>query len=377
MAASIEILPVDLADRRQVKRFIKFHFRIYRDDKYWVAPLTIDYLERLNPKKNPYFHHSKVQPFLAIRDGEIVGRITAHENNRHVAFHNESVGFFGYFETIDDVSVAEALFGAAGKWLSERGVERMRGPASFSVNGDPVGLLVDGFDSTPIIGTSYNPAYYERLITNAGFTTIQDFFAHYSEVRKTVSDRVERIAKRAMKDPKLVVRRPDMKNYMQEIEKLKFIYNQALSRNWGAVPMTDEEFRHFSKDLKLAVDPEVSFVAEYDGEPVGICLVFVDLNRALQAAKGRLLPFGLLKILAKKRSITWVRMPVLGVLERYRMKGIDAVFYYKSMIAAYKRGYRHGELSWILESNQMMRRILENLGMHVYKTYRVYEKPVR
>ncbi len=372
----IRIVPVDPTSRRQVKRFIKFHYRIYKGDENWVAPLIIDYLERLNPRKNPYFNHSKVQPFLAVKDDVVVGRLTAHENTQHVAFHDEPVGFFGFFESIDDQEVADALFAAAARWLGERGLERVRGPASFSVNGDPVGLLVDGFDSPPVLGMAYNPRYYQRLVENAGFEKVQDLFAYYFPVNGEVPDTVRRIAERALRDPKLVIRKPDMKRYRDEIDGLRFIYNEALKMNWGAVPMTDEEFDHFSKELKLAVDPKLTFIAEYEGEPVGLSMVFVDMNKALQPAHGRLFPFGLLKILAKKRSIEWARLPVLGVLEKHRMKGIDAVFYYKSMIEGVKRGYRHGELSWILESNRMMMKILRHLGPEIYKTYRMYERPI-
>ena len=372
--SSLEIVPVDLANRREVKRFIKFHYSVYKGDSNWVAPLIVDYLEKFNPKKNPYIGHSRVQPFLAIRDGNIVGRITAHENTQHVAYHNDKVGFVGFFECIDDVAVARTLFDAAGKWLVERGLEVMRGPASFSVNGDPIGLLVQGFDSPPVVAMPYNPNYYEQLFVESGFTKAQDLYSYYYAIDGSVPERIERIARRALRNPRIVIRKPDMKHYREEIDKLKFLYNSALADNWGAVPMTDAEFDHFSKDLKLAIDPEMTYIAEYDGQPVGLSLIFADMNQAIKPANGRLLPFGLARILIKKRSINCARLPVLGVMEQYRVKGIDAIFYYKSMQTGYRRGYRHGDVSWILESNSKMRIILERSGMEIYKIFRVYDR---
>ena len=373
---AIRIVPVALEDKKLIKQFIKFHYSIYDGDENWVAPLIFDYLERLNPKKNPYFHHSAVQPFLAYRDGRIVGRITAHENNNHVEYQKEKVGFFGFFECIDDQAVADALFGAASVWLSERDLETMRGPASFSVNGDPVALLIDGFDSPAVIGTSYNPEYYEGLVDKAGFAKAQDYYAYHFDLAEKAFDKFKRLADRALKDPRLTVRSADMKNFPQEVENLKFLYNDALANNWGAVPMNDEEFEHFSGELKLAVDPEMTLIAEYDGKPIGLSLVFKDMNQAMKPAKGRLLPVGLFKILYMRNKCTRIRIPVLGVVEAFRNRGIDIIFYVKSMELGFRKGYRDAELSWILESNTMMNTILERLGMHLYKTYRIYDRPI-
>lgn len=373
----LAVIPVDLQDKKGINDFIKFHYEVYKDDPNWVAPLIIDYLERLNPKKHPYFLHSQVQPFVALRDGRIVGRITAHENTKHVEHHGEKVGFFGFFECENDQETANALFDTAGTWLRERGLETMRGPASYSVNGDPIGLLVEGFDSPPVVGMSYNPEYYVSLVTGAGFEKVQDLYAYYFKVTKDYPDRFRHIAKRAMRDPKLCFRKVRMKDLRKEIENLKFIYNEALSENWGAVPMTDEEFDHFAGELKLAADADVTLVAEYDGKPVGLSLVFKDFNQALRPVKGRLLPFGIFKLLLMRNKITFCRQPVLGVLEPYRNRGIDIALYVESMDLGYNKGYRDAELSWVLESNVMMTKILEHLGMKHYKTYRMYDKDIR
>ena len=372
----VEIQPVDFADRRQIKKFIKFHYSIYKGDPNWVAPLIVDYLEKFNLKKNPYFHHSKGQLFLAYQDGRIVGRICVHENTNHVKYHSEPVGFFGFFECINSQEVADALFDAAATWLKKLGLEVMRGPASFSVNGDPIGLLVECFDKPPAVGMAYNPPYYRQLMENSGFIKAQDLYAYYFPVGEVQPSVITKIADRALKDPKLVIRNPNMKKYREEIESLKFLYNEALSNNWGAVPMTDEEFEHFTGELKLAVEPDLTFIAEYDGKPIGLSLIFYDMNRAMQSARGRLLPFGLIKILFNKRRVDWARLPVLGVREEFRSRGIDVAFYVKSMEVGFKKNYKHGELSWVLESNTMMNKILKHLDLKVYRTYRMYDRAI-
>ena len=373
---SVRVTAVNLGNKKQVKSFIKYHYEVYRGDPNWVAPLIIDFLERFNEKKHPYHHSSKVQLFLAYRGDKIVGRISAHENTNHVKYHNEPVGFFGYFECENDQEVADALFAAAGDWLSKQGLKTMRGPASFSVNGDPIGALIDGFDSQPVVGMSYNPEYYPALIEGAGFGKAHDLYAMHFTISEKGPERFRRIAERALRDPKLVIRSTEMKNFKTELDNLKFLYNEALAKNWGAVPMTDEEFDHFSGELKMAVETDLTFVAEYEGKPVGLSLVFKDMNQALKPAKGRLLPFGIFKILRARKKITWLRQPVLGVLEEYRNRGIDVAFYVKAMEAGYRKGYREAELSWVLESNTIMIRILEHLGMSIYKTYRMYDKSI-
>ncbi len=286
------------------------------------------------------------------------------------------MGFFGYFECENNQETADALFSAVAAWLKAKGLDTMRGPSSFSVNGDPIGLLVDGFDSPAVVGMSYNPAYYEKLILDAGFEKAQDLYAWYFDVTEKSPERFRHIAERAMRDPKLNFRTVKMKNLKQEIENLKFIYNEALSQNWGAVPMTDEEFEYFAGELKLAADPDVTLVAEYEGKPVGLGLAFKDFNQALKPIRGRLLPFGIIKLLAMRNKIDFARMPVLGVLESYRNRGIDIALYVQCMDLGYKKGYRRAELSWVLESNSMMNQILGHLGMRIYKTYRMYDRSI-
>jgi GNAT superfamily N-acetyltransferase len=329
-------------------------------------------MDFLNPGKNPYFSHSNVQLFMAYRDDKPVGRISAHENNQHLKVYKDDAGFFGFFECINDQETANALFGAASNWLREKGLKTMRGPASFSVN-DEIGLLIDSFDKPPVLMMTYNPPYYVDLIEGYGFRKAQDLWSYLIFDENGIPDTVYRLAETALNDPNLVVRTVDMKNFGREVERAKKVYNRAWAENWGSVPMTDEEFDRLAKELKLVLDPDLAFIAEYNGEPVGISITLPDMNQAIKYANGRLFPFGLLKILWKKRKIETVRVLIMGVLKEYRYRGIDSVFYVRTYENGVKKGFKKGELSWILESNRVMNRILKKMGAKVYKTYRIYD----
>ena len=298
MAGSVpvSIRPIELGNRRQLKTFIKFPWRIYRDDPNWVPPLILDQLQFFTPGKNPYFSHSTAQLFMAFRGDEPVGRISAHENNQHIRVHKDGAGFFGFFECIDDQAVANALFDAASTWLSERGLKTMRGPVSFSVNHE-VGLLLDAFDEPPLIRMTYNPPYYAGLIEGYGLQKIQDLYAYVMFESEEIPERLRGISDLVLEDPKLVVRTVDVRDFKNEMERIKKIYAEAWSENWGAVPLTEEEFDRIVGEFRLIYDRDLFFIAEYDGEPAGMSLVLPDMNQALKKAGGRLFPLGLLKML--------------------------------------------------------------------------------
>ena len=368
------ISSIELGHRKQLKKFIKFPWNIYRHDPNWVPPLILDQLRFFTPGKNPYLSHSKAQLFMAFRGEEPVGRISAHENNQHSRIHKDGAGFFGFFECINDQTVANALFDAASSWLREQGLKTIRGPLSFSMN-DEVGLLIDAFDEPPFIRMTYNPSYYAGLIEGYGLQKIQDLYAYAMFESEEFPKKLRDIAGFVLEDPKLVVRTMDVRDFKSEIDKIKKIYTEAWSENWGAVPLTEEEFDRIVGEFKLIFDRDLSFIAEYDGKPAGLSLVLPDMNQALKKAGGRLFPLGLLKILWHKRKITSWRVPVMGVLEEHRMRGIEAVFCCRTYDAAKKnRVYRKCELSWILESNTAANAVLKKMGARRSKTYRIYEK---
>jgi len=375
-SSAVSIRPIELGNRKQLKTFIKFPWRIYSGDPNWVPPLILDQLQFFTPGRNPYFSHSAARLFMAFRGDEPVGRISAHENNQHIRVHRDGAGFFGFFECIDDQAVANALFDSASTWLSERGLKTLRGPVSFSVNHE-VGLLLDAFDEPPLIRMTYNPPYYAGLMDGYGLQKIQDLYAYVMFESEAIPERLRAISDRALEDPKLVVRTVNVRDFENEMARIKKIYAEAWSENWGAVPLTEDEFDHLVGDLRLIYDPDMSFIAEYDGEPAGMSLVLPDMNQAVKKAGGRLFPLGLLKMLWQRRKINAWRMPLLGVRQEHRLRGIEVVFCCRTYaVAKTKRNYRKGEMSWILEGNTAANAVLKRLGARRSKTYRIYEKPL-
>jgi GNAT superfamily N-acetyltransferase len=382
-ASNVRIVPATSPDQR--KAFARFPWRIYENDPRWVPPIFTDRLALLDPSKHPFWEHADQQLFLAMRGKEIVGTISAHVNHRHNEIHGDKVGFFGFFEVIEDQAVAEALLVAAADWLREQGMEAIRGPENPSQN-EEVGLLIDGFELPPVIMLTYNPRYYKDLIERSGFEKAQDLYAW--DILTNIFDydvqhlprKFVRVADQARQRENLVVRKIDMKRYDEEVELAKIVYNAAWELNWGFVPMTDHEIEHLGNELKMIIDPDVVYIAEVDGKPAGISLGIPDVNQALLRARPQpniwSLPLTLVKFLWHRRKIDTFRLMIMGVIPEYRNLGIDALFYVETARAAFAKGYERCEMSWILESNDMMNRIIERLGGKVYKTYRIYEKPL-
>ncbi|MCK4358897.1 MAG: N-acetyltransferase [Candidatus Cloacimonetes bacterium] len=357
--------------KSELNQFIKLPWKVYKNDINWVAPLISHMKSAFNPNKNPYFKHSEVQFFLALKNNVVIGRIAAHINRNHNKFHKDKVGFFGFFECIPDYDAAQALFDEARNWLKNRGMEIIRGPMSFSTN-DECGLLVKGFNMPPMVMMTYNPQYYESFIEKYGFKKAKDLYAYYINLKK-MPERFDRIMKRVNKRKKFILRKINPKKMEEEISTIFYIYNQAWQNNWGFVPMEEDEFRHLTKKLKLIIDYDFVFIAEIDGKPVGFSLSLPDINQELIKIKGRLFPFGWLKLLLASKKIDRVRAITLGVVKEYKNLGIDLAFYYETIKNAIKKGCARGEMSWVLEDNIRMRRPLEKIGAEIYKTYRIYD----
>lgn len=366
----IHIQPV--ASWGQRRAFIKFPWKVYKDDPLWVPPLIGQQKAFLNPQKNPFYDHAQVQLFLALKDGLVAGRIAAVVNEAHNEFHGEKTGFFGFFECVNDYSVAQKLLDAARDWLRQRGMEIMRGPANFSSN-DEWGMLVDGFDLSPVLMMTYNPRYYLDFMDRYGLAKARDLYAYRMFSKDGIPDRLRRMAEKIQQRESLTIRPINMKDFDGELTRIKAVYNQAWSRNWGFVPMTDREFDHLAKTLKPLVVPELVLLAEVNGEPAGFSLTLPDYNQALKHVNGRLFPFGLIRLWWHSRKIDCARIMVMGVVPKYQKRGIDAIFYIRTWDAGTARGITWGEMSWILEDNMMMRRAMEMMGGKIYKTYRIYE----
>ncbi|NWF50764.1 MAG: hypothetical protein HXY49_09505 [Ignavibacteriaceae bacterium] len=358
---------------KELMQFIKMQWSIYKDYKHWVPPLIMDRKKLLSKTKNPFFKHAEAEYFLAKKDGRIVGRIAAIKNNLHNSTHNDKVGFFGFFESINDQQVANMLLDSAKSWLLLKGCDKMRGPANPSSN-DEYGLLVDGFDDEPRLLMTYNPQYYIQLCENYGFRKAKDLFAYKLENKKVLSsEKLMRGFEIAKKRSGIKITHLDMKSFNKELEKVKYVYNKAWAPNWGFVPLTDEEIDAMAKDLKPLVEPKIVLFGEINGELVGFALVMLDYNQIFKSMNGKLFPFGFIKLLTEKRKITWARIITLGIIPEYQKRGLDSVFYMEIVERCADIGIYLGEASWILEDNEMMNRGAKLMNAEQYKTYRIYE----
>ncbi len=334
----------------------------------------------LSRSKNPFFDHAEAEYFLAERDGAVVGRIAAISNRLHNETHGDRVGFFGFFECIDDQEVADALFEAAADWCRAHGHDLLRGPASFSVN-DECGLLVDGFDFPPALMMPHNPRYYVHLVERGGFTKAKDLLVYQGgreDVYVPVPERLARGTELIRQRLGITIRPIDLRHFDEEVERIKEIYNSAWERNWGFVPMTEREIDHLAEQFRPVVIPDFVPVAEKDGRIIGFGIALPDLNVVFRKNRsGRLLPV-LPRLLwaLKMRQIHRARILLLGVVPEYRGKAIDAMLYHWIWTRAEKLGFRWGEAGWILEDNAAMNAGLEKMTFRVYKTYRLYDRAI-
>ncbi|MGD9374497.1 MAG: GNAT family N-acetyltransferase [Anaerolineae bacterium] len=379
----VRIVPVTTQAQRRT--FASFPWTLYKNDPNWAPKIYMDHVAMLDPEKHPFWEHAKQQLYLALRGDELVGTVSAHVNYRHNEVHKDKVGFFGFFEVIEDYDVAKALLDAAADWLRQQGMKAIRGPENPSQN-EEVGLLIDGFDRPPVLMMTYNPTYYEDFLERYGLEKAQDLYAWI--IRTDIFDKdvqrlprkFLRVAERCKERANLVVRKLDMKQFDQEVERAKVVYNSAWEINWGFVPWTEHEIEHLGQELKFIIDPDLAYVALLNGEPVGISVGLPDVNQALIKARPQpntwSLPWTLLKFLWHRRNIDTFRLMILGVIPEHRTLGIDAAMIVETARAAFAKGYDYCEMSWILETNDMMNRIIDRLGGTIYKTYRIYEKPL-
>ncbi len=361
-----------LVSKKDTMKFIKFLWKIYQNDPNWVPPLIMDRKKLMDRDRNPFYKHADSEFFLAIRDGEVVGRIAAIINHNHNKEHGEHIGFYGFFECINDQSVANALFDTAKAWLKERGIPTMRGPVNPSVN-DEIGLLIEGFDSPPVVMMTYNPSYYITLHENYGFKKIKDLYAYELTQDKVYSEKFNRVSDLVKQRTGITFRSLNMKDFKNEVKRIQAVYNGAWERNWGAVPMNDAEFNALAQDLKMVVVPELVIMAEIKGELVGFALSLPDINIALKYNKSGGMLTGLYHLMTKKKKINRVRIIVLGVMPEHRNSGVAPVLFYETAMRAKKLGYYYGEASWILEDNFMMNRAAETMNSTLYKKYRLYD----
>jgi len=373
--SAIKIYSFTSNDNKRWKSFVKFPYSLYKNNSYWVPPLFADQKNLLDPDKHPFYEHASANFFLATIDNQVVGRIAALIDENHNKIHNEQTGFFGFFETIENYQVAEKLFNASKSWIYNQGMTNFRGPVNPCLNED-CGFLTDAFDLSPVIMMPYNPPYYIDFAEKFGFKKAADLYAYYIDNNKKIPDKLIKIVNIVNKKEKIIIRPFDLKNFNNDAKAVWHIYNKAWKKNWGFVPMTENEFNYLAKNLKQVVEPELALFAEINGRPVGFSLSVPDINQALIHTNGHLFPFGFIKLLWFSKKIDMIRTIIMGVIPEYQRIGIDALFYYKTWKNAVKKGYVKDEMSWVVESNKMMRRSAEMLGGEIYKTYRLYEMKI-
>jgi len=374
-----EVIINRVTNEAQKLAFIKFPWKINKGNPNWVPPLIFDVKNTLDTKKNPLYQHTKLELWLAYRGSELVGRIAGIVNDNHNKFHNDKVGFWGYFDCINDKEVSRALFDTVKEFLIENGMDTMRGPVNPSTN-DEIGLLINAFDKPAVMLMTYNPEYYIGLVEDYGFEKSKDLYAYYVSEKivnnKAAMDKLERVSNIVLKREKLTIRKLNIQDFENEVMLIQEIYNKAWIKNWGFIPMTDEEFKYLAKNLKAVVDKDLIYIAEFDGKPVGFSLALPDYNQVFIKMNGKLFPFGIFKMLAGKKKINSLRLITLGVIHEFQKKGTEAVFILNTIKEGLAKGYKGAEISWILEDNGPMVATAENLGADLYKKYRIYDKQI-
>ena len=362
---------IEVKKGKGLDKFIDFPYALYAKDPLYVPVLKKEVRDQFSPK-NPFFQHAEVRYFIAEDNGRTIGRIASIINQRHIEFHNEAVGFFGFFETLNDPAAAAGLLDAVARVLKMKGMKTMRGPMNFSTN-EECGFLIEGFDTPPMLMTPYNPQHYSDLMKKCGMLKSKDLYAYIHEVRETLPEKVVRVA--AITERRGISVRPIVKQkFRDEMLVFKEVYNSAWEKNWGFVPLTDDELYYLGERLKQVVVPELTLIAEHQGKPVGFMGLVPDFNSVLRHMQGRLTPLSIIKALYYARKITGLRLLLLGIKREYRNKGVEALLIKEAFKGIKKGGYTRVEFSWILEDNIPVQRTIEMADGRLYKKYRIYEK---
>lgn len=366
-----------VATRAARREFLELPWRLYHGDPRWVPPLRREQAELVGYRPHPFYQQNAAQTFLVFRGREVCGRIAAIDNRIHNDYHAERVGFFGFFECIDDVEAAAGLFDAAERWLAGRGLRAMRGPASPSIN-YTIGTLIDGFDRPPAMMMPYNPPYHARLIESCGFRKIQDLYAYYGHRRQldAVKQRLDPVADQIAERYAIRIRHMRRWRLRRDLRAFLGVLNRSLSGHWGFVPFSEGELGRMARGLAWLLLPELAVGAEIDGRLVGVVLLLPDYAERIRRIDGRLLPLGWLRLLWRKRSIRRYRLVAANVVPEFQLHGVSMVLMKHLGILASRYGAEEVEIGWIAESNRLSYGSLEKGGAERAKTYRVYQRDI-
>ncbi len=376
---AVTVRPVE--SKKDLKTFIRIPWSIYRDDPQWIPPLISEVKNQLSTNKNPFFEHAEARYWIAYKNGKPAGRISAQIDQLALERHGATTGHFGFIEGEDDPAVFKALFEAAESWLKSKGMDRILGPFYLTVN-EESGLLVDGFDTPPMLLMGHTRPHYQKQIEALGFRKEVDMYAYILDIRNTFPPIIQRLLRKAEKQDAFTIRPIDMKNYDRDLRNILGIYNEAWEDNWGALPATSAEVDHTVKALKMLIREQMAYIAFMGDEPVGFMIALPNLNEAIRDMNGRLTPWNIVKLLWRVRVKvpTTCRVPLMGVRKRFHNTSTGAMIAF-SLIETIRRntvamGTDHAELSWILEDNAGMREMLVAINCRIYKTYRMYSKAI-
>lgn len=376
------IIVKNIETKREFEQFIRFPWLVQKKDPHWVPPLLQDRRNKLDITKNNFWRNADRELFIAFQDNVPVGTIVAiHDHARQQQF-SEPLGLFGFFDCIDDPSIADKLFQIAADWLSDRGLTCMRGPYNPSTS-DEVGVLIDGYDTLPALLEGHNPAYYPALFTGTGFRKYQDIVARHvyrpasaRSLTEVLPAKMVRVGELVQKRIDLKIRQVNLKNWKDEIHLAADIYNRALGGLPEFTPISFEEFLAFANSFKTILDPAMALIAEVSGKPVGFALALPDYNQAFLHLNGRIGVMGMLKLLWYSRKIDRATFKILVMIPEYQRLGIETALVLEVCKTLWKNNYREVDMSLTGDENEKSNRYQDNLGMQVYRRYRIYEKDI-
>lgn len=372
----MKIIKVDLQSKREVNRFIKFPFKLYKNNKQWVPPLLPDDRNKLNPDKHPLYLHSSPEFFIIEDDKEnMLGRIMLVENTRYNAHYNTKAAFFSMFEIVNDHQAARALFEMAFDWCRQRGLTKLIGPKGFS-SADGAGILIEGFEHRPAIGITYNFPYYQELLEGNGFVTERTSLSGYVYIPDAeIPQKIIRIAERIKKQRGFWIKEFKTKQDMWDIvEEFKQVHLSSFARGYGFFPPTDEEYMYTAADLIALADPGLVKLVMKDDKIIGFLIAYHDISAGIQRAKGRIYPFGWLHLLLEKKRTKWINVNGLAVLPEYQGLGANAVMYAEMAKTVLKYGFEHADTVMVGEENYNSFSDNETMGVQWYKKHRLYRR---